>query len=57
MDLANRHKLRKLMAECLPPAMHYILQDKDGAKLLARMDSVIIEVLVGKVVDNSSLAR
>ncbi|GAB4820807.1 hypothetical protein N2152v2_007853 [Parachlorella kessleri] len=57
MDLANRHKLRKLMAECLPPAMHYILKDKAGAKLLARMDPVIIEVLVSKVVDSSSVTR
>ena len=49
MELANHHRLRKLMAECLPHAMHYIFRDAAGAQLVSRLDPPVIEVLLGKV--------
>lgn len=59
MALANRHSMRKLMAECLPVAMHDMFERKGKAvgELLACMDPTITEVFMSKVVELSSVSR
>lgn len=54
LALASRFNLRKLMAECLPYAMHHVFHRKSVADVMPHLDPTVCEVFFGKMVSLSS---
>lgn len=51
LKCADRFKLRKLMAECLPYAMHDMFYRKNVAGLLPHLDPVVADIFFSKLLE------